>query len=407
MTYSIGNIRDEFPILNRKVHNSELIYFDNAATTQTPLSVVKAMDEVYSCYNSNIHRGVHHLSNISTQKFEESRRDIAKFINADKEHELIFTRGTTESINLVASSFGDAFLKEGDEVIISEMEHHSNIVPWQMLRARKGITLRVIPLLDDGTLDMDIFSSLINERTRFISVTHVSNVTGIVNPVEDIVKEARKYSIPVLIDGAQAVQHIKVDVKKLDCDFYVFSGHKLYGPTGIGLLYGKEELLDKMPPWQGGGEMIKSVSFEKTLYNELPYKFEAGTPNYVGAIGLKAAVDFIENIGVDNISLHETDLLNYGRERLQHEIQGLLFYGTGGDATSVISFLIKDLHPFDVGTLLDKMGVALRTGHHCAQPFMDRYNIPGTIRISFGVYNTHSEIDKFIGLLKRVEKLLK
>jgi cysteine desulfurase / selenocysteine lyase len=404
MSYPIDSIRKDFPILSRPVNGRPLVYFDNGATTQTPLQVIKAMEKVYLEFNSNIHRGIHTLSNLCTEAFEEARQTVASYINAGATHEVIFTRGTTEAINLVAHSFGETFLKQGDEIIISAMEHHSNIVPWQLLQKRKGTVVKVIPVLDDGTLDMEAFYNLLNERTRLVAVTHLSNVLGTINPVETIIEAAHKKNIPVLIDGAQAVQHLPVDVQKLNCDFYAFSGHKLYGPTGIGVLYGKEKWLNAMEPFQGGGEMIKSVSFEQTTFNELPYKFEAGTPDYVAAIGLGAAMNYINSIGLDKIAAHEENLFNYATEQLS-ALGDIKFYGNAKHRTSLISFIPNKIHPFDAGTLLDKMGIAVRTGHHCAQPLMARFGIPGTIRISFGLYNTCDEVDIFIQGLVKVRQL--
>ncbi len=391
---------EDFPILKREVNGKPLVYLDNAATMQKPQQVIDAIVDVYTNYNSNIHRGTHHLSNVCTSAFEDTRVKIQNFISAAHSHEIIFTRGTTESINLVANTFGDAFLSKGDEVIISEMEHHSNIVPWQLLQERKGITLRVIPFDDNGDLILDEYYSMLNKRTKLVAVTHVSNALGTINPVKEIVSAAHNEGVPVLIDGAQAVHHFPVDVVDLDCDFYAFSGHKLYGPTGVGVLYGKEEWLNKMPPWQGGGEMIKSVSFEKTTFNELPFKFEAGTPNYTGTIGLGAAIDYLTGYEWDKIMTYEEDLLRYATQKLS-EIDGLRMYGTAKNRSSVISFLVNDIHPYDMGLMLDKIGVAVRTGHHCAQPVMTRFDIPGTVRVSFAIYNTKEDVDKLVeGVLK-------
>lgn len=404
MNYPIDKIRGDFPILSRSVNGRPLVYFDNGATTHTPEPVVKAMDEVYTDYNSNIHRGVHTLSNICTEAFEAAREKVRAFINAGSLQEVIFTRGTTESINLVAYAFGNAFINEGDEVILSGLEHHSNIVPWQLLQSRKGIVLKVIPVMDDGALDMDAFYSLLSERTRLVAVAHISNVLGTINPIQEIITAAHERDIPVLIDGAQAIQHTPVDVQALDCDFYAFSGHKLYGPTGIGVLYGKEKWLNAMPPWQGGGEMIQNVSFEKTTFNELPYKFEAGTPDFVGAIGLGAAIDYISGVALKSIATYEQELFNYAFSRLS-DLGNIKFYGTAPERTSLISFLLDGIHPFDAGTLLDKMGIAVRTGHHCAQPLMKRFGIPGTIRASFGMYNTIQEVDALVAALVKVRQL--
>ncbi len=391
---------EDFPILKRDVNGKPLVYLDNAATMQKPQQVIDAIVDVYTNYNSNIHRGTHHLSNVCTIAFEDTRVKIQNFINASHSHEIIFTRGTTESINLVANTFGDAFLSKGDEVIISEMEHHSNIVPWQLLQERKGIILRVIPFDVNGELILDEYYSMLNKRTKLVAVTHVSNALGTINPIKEIVSAAHIEGVPVLIDGAQAVHHFPVDVVDLDCDFYAFSGHKLYGPTGVGVLYGKEEWLNKMPPWQGGGEMIKSVSFEKTTFNELPFKFEAGTPNFTGTIGLGAAIDYLTGYEWDKIMTYEEDLLSYATQKLS-EIDGLRMYGTAKNRSSVISFLVNDIHPYDMGLMLDKIGVAVRTGHHCAQPVMTRFDIPGTVRVSFAIYNTKEDVDKLVeGVLK-------
>ena len=404
MQYPIESIRKDFPILSRSVNGQPLVYFDNGATSQTPQRVVEAMSRVYYEYNSNIHRGVHTLSNTCTEAFEQARNKVAAFINAAENYELVFTRGTTEAINLVANSFGDTFLKQGDEIIISGMEHHSNIVPWQLLQKRKGIELKVIPVLDDGSLDMDAYRQLFSTRTKLVSVTHISNVLGTINPLDEIISLAHSNDVPVLVDGAQAIQHSLVDVQELDCDFYVFSGHKMYGPTGVGILYGKENWLTQMQPWQGGGEMIQTVSFEQTTFNELPYKFEAGTPDYVAAIGLGAAVDYMQDIGMNAIKEYEDFLFEYAFENLSN-LGGITFYGTSENRGSLISFLMDGIHPFDAGTLLDKMGIAVRTGHHCAQPVMDRFGIPGTIRVSFGLYNTTQEVDVLIKGLVKIRQL--
>lgn len=396
----INIAREDFPILKREVNGKPLIYLDNAATMQKPQQVIDAIVDVYSNYNSNIHRGTHHLSNVCTTAFEDARVKTQKFINATHSHEILLTSGTTASINLVANSFGDTSLTKGDEVIISELEHHANIVPWQLLQERKGIILRVIPINDSGKLILPEFYSMLNKRTKLVAVTHVSNVLGTINPVKEIINAAHSKGVPVLIDGAQAVHHFPVDVVDLDCDFYAFSGHKLYGPTGVGVLYGKEEWLNKMPPWLGGGEMIKSVSFEKTTFNELPFKFEAGTPNYTGAIGLGSAIDYLTSFKWSDIISYEKNLLDYATTKLS-EIDGLKIYGTAKDKSSVISFLVNDIHPYDMGLMLDKMGVAVRTGHHCAQPLMTRFDIPGTVRASFAIYNTIEDIDRLVeGVLK-------
>jgi len=404
MSLDIQKIRSEFPILDQQVHGKPLVYLDNAATTQKPQLVIDAVNDVYTQYNSNIHRGVHHLSNVCTQAFEDARIKVQRFINAEHSHEVIFTRGTTESVNLIAHSFGDVFLKEGDEVIVSQLEHHSNIVPWQMLEQRKGITLKVIPINDQGELMLEELDALITEKTRLVAVAHISNALGTINPIKTIIDKCHQRDIPVMIDGAQAVQHVAVDVQALDCDFYVFSGHKLYGPTGIGVLYGKEKWLNQMTPYQGGGEMIQTVSFEGTTFNELPFKFEAGTPDYSGAIGLGAAIDYVTNIGVEKIAAYEHELLEYGTARLE-AIPQMNIYGTAAEKASVISFLVGNIHPYDMGMMLDKMGLAVRTGHHCAQPLMQRYNIPGTVRASFAVYNTKEEIDQLVEGVLKVSRL--
>jgi len=404
MNYPVDSIREDFPILKRMVNNKPLVYFDNGATSQTPIPVIEAMSSVYYEFNSNIHRGVHTLSNLGTEAFEGVRRKVAAFINARHSHEVIFTKGTTESINLVAYSYGEACILEGDEVIISGMEHHSNIVPWHLLQSRKGITLKVIPVLEDGSLDMEAYKQLLSPRTKLVAVTHISNVLGTINPVKEITAEAHKHGVPVLIDGAQAIHHEMVDVQELDCDFYVFSSHKMYGPTGTGVLYGKEKWLDKMPPWQGGGEMIKTVTLETSTFNELPFKFEAGTPDYVGVIGLGAAIDYIEGIGREVIRRYEGDLYAYAFDRLS-AVEDIRIYGTAPVRGSLVSFLLGNIHPFDTGMLLDKMGIAVRTGHHCAQPLMDRFAIPGTVRASFALYNTREEVDILVAALAKVRQL--
>ena len=401
----LQHIRADFPILAEKIYNKDLIYFDNGATTQKPRCVVEKMEEGYYHLNANIHRGVHYLSQKATEAHEAARSTVAEFLQAGKREEIIFTRGTTEAINLVATSFGEAFCKAGDEVIVSVMEHHSNIVPWQMLCERKGMKLRVIPMNERGELDLDIYKSLLNKRTKIVSVTHVSNVLGTINPVAEIIRLAHEQNVPVLVDGAQAVPHIAVNVTELDADFYVFSAHKIYGPTGIGVLYGKEILLNAIPPYQGGGEMIATVTFEKTTYNELPFKFEAGTPDYIGSTALAEALRYVQKIGLENIANHEHELLTYGTERLL-EIEGMRIIGTAENKSSVISFLVGNIHPYDIGMLLDKLGIAVRTGHHCAQPLIDSLGIPGTVRASFAFYNTKEEIDVFIDALKRVVGML-
>lgn len=397
-----NNIREQFPILQREIYGKKLIYLDNAATTQKPLSVIEAITEAYTNVNANVHRGVHFLSQKATEQYEDARETVRAFINARHRHEIIFTRGTTESINLVAASFGDSFLNAGDEVIVSTMEHHSNIVPWQLLVERLGIKLRVIPLTVDAKLDKEAYRALFNEKTRFVSITHTSNVMGVTNPVKEFIDIAHEHNVPVLIDGAQSVPHKKVDVQELDADFFVFSGHKIYGPTGIGVLYGKEEILNRMKPYQGGGEMIQTVRFEKTTFNELPYKFEAGTPDYVGAIALAKALDFVSSIGIDVIAAHEQQLTRYALEQLKL-IPGMRIFGEPDGAA--ISFLVGDIHPADLGTLLDRLGIAIRTGHHCAQPLIDHFGIPGTVRASFAIYNTREEVDALIAGINRVAKM--
>lgn len=400
--YDVNEIRKEFPILKQSVYGKPLIYLDNAATTQKPRCVIDAITEAYTNVNANVHRGVHFLSQKATEQYEEARATVRRFINARQAHEVIFTRGTTESINLVASSFGETFLTAGDEVIISTMEHHSNIVPWQLLAERKGIKLRIIPLTADARLDKEAYTALFNEKTRLVSITHTSNVMGVTNPVKEYIDIAHSHNVPILIDGAQSVPHKRVDVQELDADFLVFSGHKIYGPTGIGVLYGKEELLNRMQPYQGGGEMIQTVRFEKTTFNELPYKFEAGTPDYVGAIALAKALDYVTSIGVEKIAAHEQQLTLYTLEQLR-EIPAMRIFGNPDGAA--ISFLVGDIHPADLGTLLDRLGIAIRTGHHCAQPLIDHFGIPGTVRASFAMYNTQEEADILIAGIKRVIKM--
>ena len=399
------HIRADFPILEEKIYDQDLIYFDNAATTQKPRCVVEKIEEGYYHINANIHRGVHYLSQKATEAHEEARTTVAAFLHAAKREEIIFTRGTTEAINLVATSFGDAFCKAGDEIVISMMEHHSNIVPWQMLCERKGMKLQVVPINEQGELDMEAFKKLLNEKTRLVSIAHVSNVLGTINPVKEIIRLAHEKDIPVLVDGAQAVPHIAVNVVDLDADFYVFSAHKIYGPTGIGVLYGKEKWLNAIPPYQGGGEMISTVTFEKTTYNVIPFKFEAGTPDYIGSTALAEAIRYVDMIGLDKIAAHENDLTNYATSKLL-EIEGMRIFGTAAEKSSVISFLVGNIHPYDIGMLLDKLGIAVRTGHHCAQPLIDSFGIPGTVRASFAFYNTTEEIDVFITALKRVVGML-
>ena len=402
--FDIQKIREDFPILSRMVYNKPLVYLDNAATTQKPLCVLDAMREEYLNVNANVHRGVHYLSQQATDLHEEARETVRRFINAPSTSEIIFTRGTTEGLNLVAASFTEEMMKEGDEAIVSVMEHHSNIVPWQLQAAKKGIAIRVIPMDETGKLDIEEYEKMFNEHTKLVSVAHVSNVLGTVNPVKQIVKIAHDHGVPAMIDGAQSTPHFRVDVQDIDCDFFVFSGHKMYGPTGIGVLYGKEQWLDKLPPYQGGGEMIESVSFEKTTFERLPFKFEAGTPDYVATHGLATAIKYIENIGIDNISRHEQELTEYCMKRLE-AIDGMRLFGTVKGKDAVVSFLVGNIHHLDMGTLLDRLGIAVRTGHHCAQPLMDRLGIQGTVRASFALYNTKEEIDVLANGIERVAKM--
>lgn len=402
--YDIQKVREDFPILDREVYGKPLIYLDNGATTQKPRQVVEAITDEYYSVNANVHRGVHFLSQQATELHEASRETVRRFINARSSNEIVFTRGTTESINLLASSFADSQMKEGDEVIVSVMEHHSNIVPWQLQAARKGIVLKVIPMNDRGELLLDEYEKLFSERTKLVSFAHVSNVLGTVNPTKEMIATAHTHSVPVLIDGAQSVPHMKVDVQDLDADFFAFSGHKIYGPTGVGVLYGKEEWLDKLPPYQGGGEMIQSVSFEKTTFNELPFKFEAGTPDYIGTTALAKALDYVSAIGMENIAAHEHELTLYAMQRLK-EINGMRIFGEAEHKSSVISFLVGNIHHLDMGTLLDRLGIAVRTGHHCAQPLMIRMGIEGTVRASFGLYNTKEEIDMLAAGIERVSRM--
>lgn len=402
--YDINKIREDFPILSRKIYNRPLVYLDNGATTQKPRCVVEAMVDEYYNVNANVHRGVHFLSQQATDLHEASRETVRAFINARSTNEILFTRGTTESINLLAFSFGEAFIHEGDEIIVSTMEHHSNIVPWQMMCERKGAKLRVIPMFDNGELDIDAYKRLFSKTTRLVCCAHVSNVLGTVNPVKDIITIAHEHNVPVLIDGAQSTPHFKVDMQELDCDFFAFSGHKIYGPTGVGVLYGKEYWLDKLPPYQGGGEMIKNVSFEKTTYNELPYKFEAGTPDYVATHALAKALDYVSALGMDNIYAHEQELTRYAMERMS-QIDGMRFIGTPSHKDAVISFLVGNIHHLDMGTLLDRLGIAVRTGHHCAEPLMRRLGIEGTVRASFGLYNTKEEVDALVAGIERVAQM--
>lgn len=400
----VNKIREDFPILSRTVYGKPLVYLDNGATTQKPRCVVDAITDEYYSVNANVHRGVHFLSQKATELHEAARETVRRFINAESSNEIIFTRGTTESINLMAFSFGEAFLKEGDEVIVSTMEHHSNIVPWQMLGIRKGVKLRVIPINDAGELDMEEFGRMFNEKTRLVSVAHVSNVLGTINPVKEIIRIAHSHDVPVMIDGAQSIPHMPVDVRELDADFYVFSGHKIYGPTGIGVFYGKEKWLDRMPPYQGGGEMIQNVSFEKTTYNELPYKFEAGTPDYIGSNALAVALNYVSAIGMKEIEAYEHELTRYAMEKMR-QIEDMRIFGTARDKGSVISFLVENIHHLDMGTLLDRLGIAVRTGHHCAEPLMHRFGIEGTVRASFGFYNTKEEIDILVKGIERVRQM--
>ncbi len=400
----INNIRADFPILSTQVYGKPLIYLDNGATTQKPWRVINAITEMYTSANANVHRGVHFLSQKATDAHENSRKVVQQYINAASSNEIVFTRGTTESINLIASSFCRQFCKEGDEILITEMEHHANIVPWQMQGDIHGVKLKVAPINDEGELILDEFENKITERTKLISVTHISNVLGTINPIKKIIEIGHKFNIPVLIDAAQSVQHMKVDVQELDCDFLVFSSHKIYGPTGIGVLYGKEKWLEAIPPYQGGGEMIESVCFEKTTYNELPFKFEAGTPDYVGTVGLAAALNYVSEIGLEEIGKYEHELLQYAMHKMQ-EIDGIRLIGTAKEKSSVISFLVKDIHPYDMGTLLDRMGIAIRTGHHCAEPLVHRMNVESTARASLAMYNTKEEIDAFVAAIQKVSKM--
>ena len=402
--YDINKIREDFPILSREVYGKPLVYLDNGATTQKPRCVVEAITNEYYSVNANVHRGVHFLSQQATELHEASRETVRRFINARSTNEIIFTRGTTESINLLASSFADSQMQAGDEVIVSTMEHHSDIVPWQLQAAKKGIVIKVIPMNDKGELLQDEYKNLFTEKTKLVCVMHVSNVLGTVNPVKEMIAEAHAHGVPVLVDGAQSVPHMKVDVQDLDADFFAFSGHKVYGPTGVGVLYGKEEWLDKLPPYQGGGEMIQSVSFEKTTFNELPFKFEAGTPDYIGTTALAKALDYVSAIGMDQIEAHEQELTKYAMQRLK-QIEGMRIFGEADHKSSVISFLVGNIHHLDMGTLLDRLGIAVRTGHHCAQPLMIRLGIEGTVRASFGLYNTKEEIDVLAAGIERVSRM--
>ena len=402
--YDIEKVRQDFPILSREIYGKPLVYLDNAATTQKPLCVLDAMREEYLNVNANVHRGVHYLSQKATDLHEAARETVRQFINAKSTNEVIFTRGTTEDLNLVVSSFSDEFMKEGDEVIVSTMEHHSNIVPWQLQAARKGIRLRVIPINDRGEILMDEYEKLFTDRTKIVSVAHVSNVLGTINPVKEMIRIAHGHGVPFMLDGAQSAPHFKVDVQELDCDFMAFSGHKMYGPTGVGVLYGKEDWLDRLPPYQGGGEMIDSVSFEKTTFNELPFKFEAGTPDYVATHGLATAINYMQQLGMDNIHAHERMLTEYAMKRMG-EIEGMRFFGEAEEKDAVVSFLVGNIHHLDMGTLLDRLGIAVRTGHHCAQPLIDHLGILGTVRASFGLYNTCEEIDRLAESIERVARM--
>ena len=403
--YDVESIRQDFPILSRTIYGKPLVYLDNGATTQKPRCVVDSMTEEYYNVNANVHRGVHFLSQKATELHEGSRQTVRSFLNARSSSEIVFTRGTTESINLVACCFGESCMKEGDEVILSEMEHHSNIVPWQLLQSRKGIRLRVIPIDDEGELRLDEYEKLFNERTRIVCITHVSNVLGTINPIQQIIRIAHEHNVPVLVDGAQSTPHLPIDVQELNCDFFAFSGHKVYGPTGVGVLYGREEWLDRIPPYMGGGEMIKNVSFEKTTFNELPYKFEAGTPDYVATTGLARALEYVSVIGIDKIEAYERQLTHYAMQRLE-AIDGMRIFGPSANSRdAVISFQVGNIHHLDMGTLLDRLGIAIRTGHHCAEPLMHRLGIEGTCRASFALYNTTQEIDTLAEGIERVRKM--
>jgi len=400
----INKIRKDFPILQREVYGKPLVYFDNAATTQKPSVVIQALSTYYEEQNSNIHRAAHFLGEEATVAYEESRKNVQTFINAENAHEIIFTKGTTDSINLVASSFGKKFFKEDDEIIVSTLEHHSNIVPWQFICEQSGAKLRVIPISDSGEIIFSEYQKLLNDKTKLVAISHVSNAIGTINPIKEVIKEAHDLNIPVLIDGPQAIPHMKIDVQELDCDFYTFSSHKVYGPMGVGTLYGKEKYLNEMPPYQGGGEMINNVSFEKTTYNQLPFKFEAGTPNVADVIGFSEAIKYIRSIGMDNISSYEKSLAQYAEQELK-KIPGVKIYGNAKHKASVISFIVEDIHPYDMGMIIDKLGVAVRTGHHCAQPLMNRLGIQGTIRASLAFYNTIEEIDLFIAAINKAKTM--
>ena len=402
--YDINKVRADFPILSREVYGKPLVYLDNAATTQKPRQVVDALVEEYYNVNANVHRGVHYLSQQATDLHEAARERVRQFINAEKVEEIVFTRGTTESLNLVAATFAEQFMKEGDEVIVSVMEHHSNIVPWQLQASKRGIRLRVIPMTDDGQLQMDEYERLFNERTRIVSVAHVSNVLGTVNPVDEIIRIAHEHDVPVMIDGAQSAPHFRVDVQAMDCDFFAFSGHKMYGPTGVGVLYGKERWLEQLPPYQGGGEMIDRVTFDHTTFERLPFKFEAGTPDYVATHALATALNYVNGLGMENIEAHERELTRYALEQLQR-IEGIRIMGRAQQRDAVISFLVGDIHHLDMGTLLDRLGIAVRTGHHCAEPLMRRLGIEGTVRASFALYNTKEEVDVLVDGIERIRKM--
>lgn len=406
MSFDINKIREDFPILSKEIYGKPLVYLDNAATTQKPLCVVNKISENYLNNNANIHRGVHFLSQAATEAHEAARETVRKFINAKHTREIIFTRGTTEAINLIASSFGRSQCKAGDEIIVSQMEHHSNIVPWQLLQQERDIKLKVIPFDENGELQAEKLEQLITEKTKFISIAHVSNTLGTVNPVKEIIQKAHSHNIPVMVDGAQSIPHMPVDVQDLDADFYAFSGHKIYGPTGIGVLYGKEAWLEKIPPYQGGGEMIQKVTFEKTTFNELPFKFEAGTPDYIGSTALAEALDYVSAIGMENIAAHEQELVRYTLEKLS-EVENIRFIGNAKRRSGLVSFLVGNIHPYDLGSIIDKLGIAVRTGHHCAEPVMDAFGIEGTVRASFGLYNTKEEIDILTAGVQRAAKMFK
>lgn len=404
ISFDVQKIREDFPILKSKVRGKPLVYLDNAATTQKPRQVIERIKKYYEEENSNVHRGVHYLSEIATKEYELARESIKNFINANSHEEIIFTRGTTEAINLVANSFGKTFINDNDEIIISEMEHHSNIVPWQILKEEKNVVLRVIPFDNNGELILDDFESMFNEKTKLVSIVHISNSLGSINPIKKIIEISHSFAVPVLIDGAQSIMHSKIDVQDLGCDFFVFSGHKMYGPTGIGVLYGRRDLLEQMSPYQGGGDMIKSVTFQKTTYNDLPYKFEAGTPNIEGAIGLKASIDYLNEIGIEQIATYENELINYATEKIS-QLPQIKIIGTAKEKGPILSFILENIHPHDIGTILDYEGIAVRTGHHCTQPVMEHFKIPATTRASFSFYNTKEEIDLLFQGIKKVIKV--